>query len=90
MLTGVHSTYTVKLLFDRDNKKIIGAQIIADDERSVRYIDAISVAIRNGWTALDLTTLRCAGQPELSPEPSAEPIALAAEDAFKALYPLPG
>ncbi|HIE13343.1 MAG TPA: pyridine nucleotide-disulfide oxidoreductase [Desulfotomaculum sp.] len=81
--------YTVKLLFDRNTKRVIGAQIVADDERSVRYIDAIALAIRNGWTALDLTTLRCAGQPELSPEPSAEPIALAAEDAFKELYPLP-
>ncbi len=81
--------YTVKLLFATTTKKVIGAQIIADDERSVRYIDLIPLAIRNGWTAQDLTTLRCAGQPELSPEPSAEPIALAAEDAFKALYPLP-
>ncbi|HID20020.1 MAG TPA: pyridine nucleotide-disulfide oxidoreductase [Methanophagales archaeon] len=82
-------TYTVKLIFDRDTKRVIGAQIIADDERSVRYIDVIALAIRNGWTALDLTTLRCAGQPELSPEPSAEPIAIAAEGAFKELYPLP-
>lgn len=80
--------YTVKLIFDRDTKRVIGAQIIADDERSVRYIDVIALAIRNGWTALDLTTLRCAGQPELSPEPSAEPIAIAAEDAFKEFYPL--
>ncbi len=80
--------YTVKLIFDRNTKKVIGAQIIADDERSVRYIDVITVAIRAGWTALDLTTLRCAGQPELSPEPSAEPIAIAAEDAFKEFYPL--
>ena len=80
--------YTVKLIFDRDTKRVIGAQIIADDERSVRYIDVITLAIRNGWTALDLTTLRCAGQPELSPEPSAEPIAIAAEGAFKELYPL--
>lgn len=80
--------YTVKLIFDRNTKRVIGAQIIADDERSVRYIDVIALAIRNGWTALDLTTLRCAGQPELSPEPSAEPMALAAEDAFKELYPL--
>ncbi len=80
--------YTVKLIFDRNTKRVIGAQIIADDERSVRYVDVITVAIRAGWTALDLTTLRCAGQPELSPEPSAEPIAIAAEDAFKELYPL--
>jgi len=81
--------YTVKLIFDRDTKRVIGAQIIADDERSVRYIDVIALTIRNGWTALDLTTLRCAGQPELSPEPSAEPITVAAEGAFKELYPLP-
>ncbi|HUV02748.1 MAG TPA: FAD-dependent oxidoreductase [Desulfobacteria bacterium] len=81
--------YTVKLIFDRDTKRVIGAQIIADDERSVRYIDMIALAIRNGWTALDLTTLRCAGQPELSPEPSAEPITIAAEGAFKEFYPLP-
>jgi NADH oxidase (H2O2-forming) len=81
--------YTVKLIFDRNTKKVIGAQIIADAERSVRYIDMVALAIQNGLTALDLTTLRCAGQPELSPEPSAEPVALAAEDAFKALYPLP-
>jgi len=80
--------YTVKLIFDRATKRVIGAQIIADDERSVRYIDVIALAIRNGWTALDLTTLRCAGQPELSPEPSAEPITVAAEGAFKELYPL--
>jgi len=80
--------YTVKLLFDRATKRLIGGQIIADDERSVRYIDVIALAIRNGWTALDLTTLRCAGQPDLSPEPSAEPITVAAEDAFKEFYPL--
>jgi NAD(P)H-nitrite reductase large subunit len=82
--------YTAKLIFDRNTKKVVGAQIVADDERSVRYIDVIALAISNGLTAQDLTTLRCAGQPELSPEPSAEPVALAAEDAFKELYPLPG
>lgn len=87
MMEGGKS-YTVKLIFDRNTKRVIGTQIIADDERSVRYIDVIALAIRNGWTALDLTTLRCAGQPEISPEPSAEPIAIAAEGAFKELYPL--
>ena len=87
MMEGGKS-YTVKLIFDRATKRVIGTQIIADDERSVRYIDVIALAIRNGWTALDLTTLRCAGQPELSPEPSAEPITVAAEGAFKELYPL--
>jgi pyruvate/2-oxoglutarate dehydrogenase complex dihydrolipoamide dehydrogenase (E3) component len=70
MMIASTKPYTVKLLFDRATKRLIGGQIIADDERSVRYIDVIALAIRSGWTALDLTTLRCAGQPELSPEPS--------------------
>ena len=60
----------------------------SNDGKEGRYIDVIALAIRDGWTALDLTTLRCAGQPELSPEPSAEPITVAAEGAFKELYPL--
>ncbi|MFH2068321.1 MAG: hypothetical protein ABII89_02505 [Candidatus Omnitrophota bacterium] len=30
--------------------------------------------------------LRCAGQPELSPDPGREPIALAAESVFEELY----
>jgi NADH dehydrogenase/NADH oxidase (H2O2-forming) len=79
--------YTVKLIFEKSTKKIIGAQIISDSDYSVRYIDMITLAIREGLTALDMTTIRCAGQPELSPEPSAEPITLAAEDAFKMMYP---
>jgi len=37
-------------------------------------------------TALDLTTLRCAGQPELSPDPGIEPLSLAAEKLFQELY----
>ena len=80
-------TYTVKLIFEKSTKKIIGAQIISDSDYSVRYIDMITLVIREGLTALDMTTIRCAGQPELSPEPSAEPITLAAEDAFTMMYP---
>jgi NADH oxidase (H2O2-forming) len=71
--------YTVKLIFDKKDKKIIGGQIVSDSEGPVKHIDTIAVAIRAGWNSLDLTTLRCAGQPELSPDPGMEPIALAAE-----------
>jgi len=46
----------------------------------------IALAIRSRLTALDLATFRCAGQPELSPEPSAEPISIAAEQVFRELY----
>ncbi len=59
---------------------------VQDSECPVKHIDTIAVAIRSGWTALDLATLRCAGQPELSPDPGMEPIALAAESVFRELH----
>jgi len=78
--------YIVKLIFDKQSRKIIGGQIVSDAETPVRYIDVIALAIRCGLQAQDLTTLRCAGQPELSPDPGREPIALAAESAFEELH----
>ena len=78
--------YTVKLIFDRKSEKLIGGQIVSDSECPVKSIDVIALAIRTGLGVLDLTTLRCAGQPELSPDPGMEPIALAAESVFKELH----
>jgi len=78
--------YTVRLVFDKESKKIIGGQIVSDAKSSIKHIDVIALAIRNKMTALDLTTIRCAGQPELSPDPGIEPISLAAETAFQKLY----
>jgi NADH oxidase (H2O2-forming) len=73
--------YTVKLVFNRKNGRIIGGQIISDSRTMIKNIDTLTVAIRSDWTAEKLATLRCAGQPELSPDPGKEPIALAAEKA---------
>ncbi|MBN1522791.1 MAG: FAD-dependent oxidoreductase [Candidatus Aureabacteria bacterium] len=78
--------YVVKLLFNRRNQKLIGGQIVSDTENPVKYIDVIALAIRCGLGVLDLTTLRCAGQPEMSPDPGKEPIALAAESAFEKIF----
>ena len=78
--------YTIKLVFDKESKKIIGGQIVSDAPSPVKHIDVIALAIRNEMTALDLTTIRCAGQPELSPDPGIEPISLVAENAFQKLY----
>ena len=89
--TNMHSmmkekkNYTVKLIFNKENKKIIGGQIVSDTKEPIKSIDVITVAIRSGWTAMDLATLRCAGQPELSPDPGREPIALAADEAIALL-----
>jgi NADPH-dependent 2,4-dienoyl-CoA reductase/sulfur reductase-like enzyme len=77
--------YTVKLIFDKKDKRIIGGQIVSDSECPVKHIDVIAIAIRAGWNALELTTLRCAGQPELSPDPGMEPISLAAESIERML-----
>jgi pyruvate/2-oxoglutarate dehydrogenase complex dihydrolipoamide dehydrogenase (E3) component len=73
--------YTIKLIFNKNNQRIIGGQIVSNSESPIKNIDTIAVAIRSNWTAGDLATLRCAGQPELSPDPGMEPIALAAETA---------
>jgi len=78
--------YTVKLVFEKKSQKLIGGQIVSDSECPVKHIDVIAMAIRCGLKVLDLTTLRCAGQPELSPDPGKEPIALAAENAFDKFY----
>ncbi len=78
--------YTVKLIFNKRTKRIIGGQIISDSECPIKHIDVIALAIRCGLTVLDLTTLRCAGQPELSPDPGIEPISLAAENLYPKLY----
>jgi len=77
--------YVIKLIFDKKSQKLIGGQIVSDAESPVKSIDVIALAIRCGLKISDLTTLRCAGQPELSPDPGKEPIALAAETAFDKL-----
>jgi NADPH-dependent 2,4-dienoyl-CoA reductase/sulfur reductase-like enzyme len=74
--------YVVKLIFRKDNRKIIGGQVVSDTKCPAKSIDLIALAIRCGLTALDLATFRAAGQPELSPDPGREPIALAAESAY--------
>ena len=74
--------YTVKLSFDKASGRIIGGQIFSDSDGPVKHIDVITAAMRGKLTALDLATLRCAGQPELSPDPGKEPIALAAGQAY--------
>jgi len=74
--------YTVKLIFDKARGCIIGGQIVSDSDGPVKHIDVLTTAIRGKLTALNLATLRCAGQPELSPDPGKEPIALAASQAY--------
>jgi len=78
--------YVVKLIFSKKSQKLIGGQIVSDAECPVKHIDVLAMAIRYGLKVVDLMTLRCAGQPELSPDPGKEPIALAAESAFEKFH----
>jgi len=90
--TSMHSMmrerrpYTLKLVFEKATSRVIGGQIVSDSDCPVKHIDAITTAIRGKLTTLDLATLRCAGQPELSPDPGREPIALAAGQAYDMLH----
>jgi len=81
MMPGV-KPWTIKLVFDKKSGKLIGGQILSDSEAPVKEIDTVNALILGGKTVSDLTSLMCAGQPELSSEPSAEPITIAAEQAL--------
>lgn len=81
MMPGV-KPWTIKLVFDKNSKKLIGGQILSDSDASAKEIDTVNALILGGKTAYDLCSLMCAGQPEMSSEPSAEPICIAAERAL--------
>lgn len=75
--------WTLKLVFDQESQKLIGGQIFSDDVAPAKEIDTINALILGGQTIPDLTTLMCAGNPDCSSEPSAEPITIAAEQALQ-------
>jgi len=77
--------WTLKLVFDNKTQKLIGGQVISDAEAPAKEIDNINALILGGKSISDLTTLMCAGNPDLSSEPSLEPIAIAAEQALQKL-----
>jgi len=75
--------WTLKLVFDRKSRKLIGGQIISVDIPPVKEIDAISALILGGKTVEDLTVFMAAGNPDCSSEPSMEPISIAGEQALQ-------
>jgi hypothetical protein len=82
MIPGM-KPWTLKLVFDRASQKLLGGQIISDSSAPVKEIDAINALVVGGKTIPELTTFMCAGNPDCSSEPSAEPITLAAEQALQ-------
>ncbi len=84
MIPGV-KPWTLKLIFNQADQKLIGGQIVSDSEAPVKEIDTINALILGGKTVADLTQLMCAGNPDCSSEPSLEPITICAEQALQKL-----
>ncbi|MCK4371571.1 MAG: FAD-dependent oxidoreductase, partial [candidate division Zixibacteria bacterium] len=78
MIPGM-KPWILKLVFDKNSRKLIGGQIVSDDIPPVKEIDAVSALILGGKTVEDITVFMAAGNPDCSPEPSMEPIAIAGE-----------
>ena len=77
--------WKIKLVFDRKNQRLIGGQIVSHTIGPSREIDAVSAFILGGRTIGELTTFSSACNPDISSEPSAEPITIAAEQALQKL-----
>lgn len=84
MIPGM-KPWKIKLVFDRATHKLIGGQIVSHDIAPAREIDAVTAFILGGRTIEQLTTFTSACNPDISSEPSAEPITIAAEQALQKL-----
>ena len=84
MIPGM-KPWKLKLVFDKKTQKLIGGQIVSHDIAPAREIDAVTAFILCGRTIGELTTFTSACNPDISSEPSAEPITIAAEQALQKL-----
>ncbi len=84
MIPGM-KPWCIKLVFDRQSSRLLGGQILSEDIAPVKEIDTVNALILGEKTLYDLTMLMCAGTPDCSPEPSLEPISIAAEQALQKL-----
>ncbi len=82
MIQGM-KPWKLKLVFAKKTHKIVGGQIVSHAIAPAREIDAISAFILGDKTISDLTTFTSACNPDISSEPSAEPITIAAEQALQ-------
>jgi len=82
MIPGV-KPWTLKLVFDASKRTLIGGQILSEEVSPVKEIDTISALILGRKTVEDLTVFATAGNPDISCEPSMEPIAIAAEQCLQ-------
>ena len=84
MIPGMQP-WKIKLVFEKKSQVLIGGQIVSHTVGPSREIDAVSALILGRKTIGDLTTFTSACNPDISSEPSAEPITIAAEQALQKL-----
>ena len=84
MIPGM-KPWKIKLVFDKTSQKLIGGQIVSHAIAPAREIDAVTAFILGGKTIPELTTFTSACNPDISSEPSMEPITIAAEQALQKL-----
>jgi len=84
MIPGV-KPWKIKLVFDRSTKRLLGGQIVSNGIGPAREIDAVSAFIMGKKTIEDLVVFTSACNPDISSEPSMEPITIAAEQALQKL-----
>ena len=84
MIPGM-KPWKLKLVFDKETQKLIGGQIVSQSIAPAREIDAVTAFILGRKTISELTTFTSACNPDISSEPSAEPITIAAEQALQKL-----
>ncbi len=77
--------WSLKLVFDKGKRILIGGQILSVDRVPIKEIDAISALIMGRKTVEELTVFATAGNPDISSEPSLEPITVAAEQCLQKL-----
>lgn len=84
MIPGM-KPWKIKLVFDRSTRRLLGGQIVSHGIGPAREIDAVSAFIMGRKTIEDLVVFTSACNPDISSEPSMEPITIAAEQALQKL-----
>ncbi len=82
MMDGVSTIHT-KLVFERQNHKLIGGSILRHGSCAAANVDFVSLAIQMGATIDDLVRYQYATHPELAAKPSHNTFVFACRDAMK-------
>lgn len=78
-------TIRTKLVFNRENRKLVGGSVLRKGNCSAHNVDFISFAIQMGATCDDLLNYQYATHPELAAKPSDNMYVFAAKDAIRKL-----